>query len=85
MNRFTVRGRLAIGLAAMVLSVLVLGFSSLQAIATLGNSLDAAVNGTAKKADLLAATEAAFQDLKDQSMREQMAYTIAEMERTASA
>ncbi len=85
MNRFTVRGRLAIGLAAMVLSVLVLGFSSLQAIATLGNSLDAAVNGTAKKADLLAATEAAFQDLKDQSVREQMAYTIAEMERRSGA
>jgi methyl-accepting chemotaxis protein/methyl-accepting chemotaxis protein-1 (serine sensor receptor) len=85
MNRLTVRSKLAIGLAAMVLSVLVLGFSSLRAIAILGNSLDAAVNDTAKKLDLIGATEAAFQELRHQSLREQMGYAILEMERRSGA
>jgi PAS domain S-box-containing protein len=84
-NRLTVRHKLATGLAALVLSVLVLGISYLRAVTTLGNSLDSAINSTAKKLELLGAAQAAFQDLKDESVREQMAYTILEMERHSGA
>ncbi|MGA2144759.1 MAG: methyl-accepting chemotaxis protein [Bryobacteraceae bacterium] len=85
MNRSTVRTKLTAGLAALVLSLLALGFTSLRAIATLGNSLDEAVNKTAKKLDLIVATQNAFEDLKDESVHEQIAYTIQEMERHSSA
>jgi methyl-accepting chemotaxis protein len=85
MRRLTIRGKLTAGLAALALSVLALGVTSLKAIATLGDALDVAVNATAKKLDLIGATEAAFQDLRDESVREQMAYTILEMERRSSA
>lgn len=85
MNRLTIRGKLTAALAGLMLSVLVLGFTSLQAIATLGSSLDSAVNGTAKRVDLLGATQAAFQEMKDESVREQMTYTILEIDRQSGA
>lgn len=85
MLRLTVREKLTAGLAALALCILALGVTSLKAISTLGDSLDAAVNSTAKKLDLIGATEAALRDLKDESMREQMAYTIIETERRSAA
>jgi methyl-accepting chemotaxis protein len=84
MRQLTVGKKLTLGVAALVLSVLGLGGTSLIAISTLGNSLDTAVNKTARKLDLAGATAAAFQNLKQTSVREQLAHLIAETERRGS-
>jgi len=67
-----------------VVSLAVLSVTSFQAISTLGASLDAAVNNTAAKLELVGATEDAFQKLKSDSVREQIAYAILELERRSA-
>jgi hypothetical protein len=59
----------------------VLSVVSLKAIATLGDSLDAAVNSTGRKLDLVGGTREAFDELKAASLRAQVAYGIAELQR----
>jgi methyl-accepting chemotaxis protein/methyl-accepting chemotaxis protein-1 (serine sensor receptor) len=81
MARLTIGKKLTLGVGALVLSTLGLGFASLKAIATLGNSLDAAVNGTGRKVDLIGGIQTTFADLKSDSVSEQLAYTIKAMDR----
>jgi methyl-accepting chemotaxis protein len=80
-GRLTIGRKLTLGVAALVVSAAFLGFTSLAAIARLGKSLDTAVNVTAQKLDLVAKARDDFQELKSRSLQQQMAYTIAEMER----
>ena len=54
-GRYTVGRKLNLGIVALVLSVSLLGYTSLAAISGLGHSLDTAVNSTAKKLDLVEA------------------------------
>ena len=75
--------KLGLGIAALLLSLLALSYTSLRAISTLGSSLDSAVNGEARKQDLLASVQNGFQDLRTESLREQIAYVILELERQA--
>lgn len=79
--RLTVRNKLGLGVLALGLSLLVFSFTSLRAIGQLGVALDAAVNNTARKMELVGSTQAAFQELKHETLREQIAYTIQELER----
>lgn len=69
----------------MVASLVVLSAISLRAINRLGVSLDGAVNSSGKKLDLLGRTRDAFRDLKERSMRTQIAYMIAELEAAAGS
>ena len=78
---FTIGRKLVLGVGALVVSLLGLGWTAWHAIATLGLSLDTAVNSTARKLDLAGTAQESFQELKSESAREQIAYTIAEMER----
>ena len=79
--RLTVRNKLGLGVLALGLSLLVFSFTSLRAIGQLGVALDAAVNNTARKMELVGSTQAAFQELNHETLREQIAYTIQELER----
>lgn len=79
--RLTVCRKLGLGVVALGLSLLVFSFTSLRAIGQLGDSLDTAVNKTARKMELVGSTQAAFQELKHETLREQIAYTIEELER----
>jgi methyl-accepting chemotaxis protein len=79
-SRLTIDRKLQIGAAAILASLLILSVISLRSIARLGGSLDRAVNFTAKKIDLAGKTQDAFHELKNQSLRMQTAYTIAELE-----
>ncbi len=85
MNRLTVGRKLTLGVLSLVLSLLALAFTSLKSIATLGNSLDTAINSTAKKLDLIGSTQAAFQALKNESVREQITYAILAIGRASAA
>jgi methyl-accepting chemotaxis protein/methyl-accepting chemotaxis protein-1 (serine sensor receptor) len=76
----TIGKRLVLGIAASLACLFVLSITSLSVISTLGRSLDAAVNGTGKKLDLLSGTREAFHGLKTTSTREQVAYGIGELE-----
>jgi methyl-accepting chemotaxis protein len=84
MSEMTIDKKLALGVAALGGLLLVLSFTSLRAISSLGGSLDAAVNQTAKKLELVGSTQVAFQQLKDQAAREQISYVFAELERNAA-
>src|ERR1017187_656738 len=83
--RLTIVKKLAIGVGALVALLVVLSIISLRVIATLGTSLDVAVNTTGRKLDLVARTREAFQDLKTGSLRSQVSYAIGEMERSSTA
>ena len=52
----TIGKQLALGVTLFVACLAVLSVTSLRVIATLGDSLDAAVNGTGKKLDLAGGT-----------------------------
>ncbi|HLJ48272.1 MAG TPA: methyl-accepting chemotaxis protein [Bryobacteraceae bacterium] len=84
-HRLTVKTKLSLGVASLVFTLLMLSYTSLRAISTLGHSLDAAVNTTAKKLDDIATARGAFQEMKSETMREQIAYTIVQMEHHGAA
>lgn len=84
-SRMTIGKTLLVGVAALVLTSLALSAISFRMISSLGRSLDAAVNSTGKKLDLVGRTEEAFQELKDKALRVQVAYAIGEMERHSAA
>lgn len=79
--RLTIGKKLALGVGASLVCLIVLSVASLWAISTLGGSLDAAVNGTGKKLDLVGGTRAAFQEMKSTSQRQQVTYAVAELQR----
>ena len=83
-TQLTIGKKLALGVIASVACLAVLGVVSLKAIATLGDSLDAAVNSTGRKLDLVGGTREAFDELKAASLRAQVAYGIAELQRHSS-
>jgi len=83
--RLTIGKKLLIGVAAFMASLAVLSLISLRVVSTLGGSLDAAVNSTGKKLDLIGQTREAFQDLQSASRRTQIAYAIVELERHSTA
>jgi methyl-accepting chemotaxis protein len=82
--QLTIGKKLLIGVAALVATLAVLSVISLRMISTLGTSLDAAVNSTGRKLELVGKTREAFQDLKEGSLRSQVAYSIGELERNAT-
>jgi methyl-accepting chemotaxis protein len=79
--RFTIGRKLALGIATLILSLLLLSYTSLTAISKLGSSLETAVNGTARKLALIAAVQSSFHELKSESQRQQTAYTIGALDR----
>ncbi|HUI58100.1 MAG TPA: methyl-accepting chemotaxis protein [Bryobacteraceae bacterium] len=83
--RLTIGKKLLIGVAAIMASLAVLSLISWRVIAALGGSLDAAVNSTGKKLDLIGQTREAFQNLQNVSRRTQIAYAIVELERHSTA
>jgi methyl-accepting chemotaxis protein/methyl-accepting chemotaxis protein-1 (serine sensor receptor) len=60
--------------------LLVLGFTSLRAISSLGGALDAATGSTAREIELIGSTQAAFQELKQELLRDQICYVIQQLE-----
>jgi methyl-accepting chemotaxis protein len=80
----TIGKKLAIGVTALMACLALLSITSLQVISTLGSSLDAAVNSTAKKLELVGGTREAFQELKGASQRVQNSYAIAELQRQSA-
>lgn len=80
---FTIGKKLTLGVTASMVCLAVLSVTSLRVISILGDSLDAAVNRTGKKLDLVGGAREAFQDLKTSSQLAQVAYAIGEMERRA--
>ncbi|MFY9723931.1 MAG: methyl-accepting chemotaxis protein [Bryobacteraceae bacterium] len=84
-SQMTIGKKLAIGVAAFLTCLAVLSITSLRVISTLGGSLDAAVNSTGKKLDLVGGTREAFQELKSASLRMQVAYAIAELQSHSTA
>jgi methyl-accepting chemotaxis protein/methyl-accepting chemotaxis protein-1 (serine sensor receptor) len=77
----TIGKKLAIGLTAFLVCLIVLSATSLRVIESLGRSLDSAVNETGKGLDLLGVTQTAFQKMKSTSQHEQVAYAIAVLQR----
>ena len=77
----TIGKKLAMGMTAFMACLTILSAVSLKVISTLGSSLDAAVNGTGKKIELVGETREAFQELKGASLRVQISYAIAELQR----
>lgn len=69
------------GVGALLLSLAVLSFISFRITSSLGNSLDAAVNMTGRQVELVGSTRDAFQDLRNESLRAQIAYAIGELGR----
>ena len=80
----TIGKKLALGMTAFLACLGLLSITSLQVISMLGRSLDAAVNSTAKKLELVGGTRDAFQELKSASQRVQNSYAIAELQRQAA-
>lgn len=83
LNRLTIGKKLAAGVVALAISLAVLGFMALRVISNLGGSLDGAVNRTARKLELAGKTREAFQDLRNQAVRVQIAYSIQQLEKQA--
>jgi methyl-accepting chemotaxis protein/methyl-accepting chemotaxis protein-1 (serine sensor receptor) len=79
-SQLTIGKKLTIGVIALSVCLAVLGIASLKVISTLGESLDAAVSN-----DLVGQTRDAFQELKATSLRMQITYAIAELQRRAGA
>lgn len=84
-SRLTIGKKLTIGVTAFMACLAVLSITSLRVISTLGSSLDAAVNSTGKRLDLVGETREAFQEVKAASTRMQIAYAIAELQRRSAA
>lgn len=84
MKKLTLDKKLGLGIAALGVLLLILSISSLRAVARLGDALNSAVDGTAKQIELAGATQAAFQEMKQESMREQISHVIAEMDRRSA-
>jgi len=84
-SKLTIGKKLGLGVATLGAFLAVLSFTSLRAISKLGEALDQSVNGTAKKLELVAATRAAFQEMKHQSLKDQIAYAIRELEKGSSS
>ena len=80
-SQLTIGKKLGIGVTAFIACMAILSITSLWVISTLGNSLDSAINGTAKKLDLLSGTQQSFQQMKTVSQQEQVAFAIAELQR----
>jgi methyl-accepting chemotaxis protein len=72
----TVGRKLSLAVAGLVLSVLVLSYTALTAISSLGRTLDTAAGGAVRKLELLAGAQEAFQNMKGESAREQTAYSV---------
>jgi methyl-accepting chemotaxis protein len=85
MKSMTIGKKLAIGVTAFMACLAVLSITSLNVISTLGDSLDAAVNRTGKKIDLVGGTREAFHELETASLRVQIAYAISELQRNSNA
>jgi methyl-accepting chemotaxis protein/methyl-accepting chemotaxis protein-1 (serine sensor receptor) len=79
-SQLTIGKKLTIGVIALTACLAMLGAASLKVISTLGSSLDAAV-----ASDLVGNTREAFQELKATSLRIQITYAIAELQRRAGA
>jgi methyl-accepting chemotaxis protein/methyl-accepting chemotaxis protein-1 (serine sensor receptor) len=58
-----------------------LSVASWVAISQLGSSLDAAVNKTAKKLELVNSAQTSFRELENESLREQIGYAIQHLEK----
>lgn len=84
MKRLTLDKKLGLGIAVLGILLLVLSISSLRAVARLGDALNAAVDGTARQIELAGATQTAFQEMKQESMREQISHVIAEVDRRSA-
>ncbi len=84
-GRWTIGRKLTLGVVALILSSLILGYAALRAISSLATSLDGAVNKTAKELALLGTTQEAFQQLRQEAVREQIGYTILELEPRSGA
>jgi methyl-accepting chemotaxis protein len=72
----TVGRKLSLAVAGLVVSVLVLSYTALNAISSLGRTLDTAAGGAVRKLELLAGAQEAFQNMKGESAREQTAYSV---------
>ena len=84
-SELTIGKKLVIGVTAFMVCLAVLGITSLKVIASLGSSLDAAVNSTGKKVDLAGDMRETFQEMQGASLRTQVSYTIAELGRHSTA
>jgi hypothetical protein len=80
---FTIGKKLTLGVAARTLSVLVLSYASLRAISRLATSSDTAVNQTARELAAIGTTQEAFQELRQELVRQQIGYAMAPLERAA--
>ncbi|MES2393148.1 MAG: methyl-accepting chemotaxis protein [Acidobacteriota bacterium] len=80
-SRLTIGKKIACGVSGFILCMAILSLTSLWVISTLGSSLDSAVNGTARKIDLLGTARQSFQQMKTTSQHEQIAYAVAELAR----
>ena len=82
--KLTIGKKLVLGVAGLMLSLAVLGVTSLWVVSVLSGSLDSAVNATGKKLDLVGRTREAFQELRNQSMKTHIAYAISDMGRQSA-
>jgi methyl-accepting chemotaxis protein len=84
-SQLSIGKKLAIGVTGFIACMAILSITSLWVISTLGSSLDSAINGTAKKLDLLSGTQQSFQKMKTISQREQVGFAIAELQHRSSS
>jgi methyl-accepting chemotaxis protein len=80
-SHLTIGKKLALGVTGFIVCMAILSLTSLWVISSLGTSLDTAVNGTARKIDLISGVRQSFQQMKTVSQREQVAFAIAELQR----
>jgi len=83
--KLTVGRKLSFAVAGLVFSVLVLSYTALNAISSLGRTLDTAAVGAVRKLELLAGAQEAFQKMKGESAREQTAYSLGALSDQACA
>jgi len=79
----TVKRKLTLGCAAAALSLLALGYGYRKTVRSLGDLLDSAADRSARRMELVGEVREIFQDLKHDSMRDQIAYALAQIERGA--
>ena len=80
MSKFTIGRELGVGVTSLGALLLVFGFTSLRAISSLGGALDRATGSTAREIELIGSTQAAFQELKQELLRDQICYVIQQLE-----
>jgi hypothetical protein len=71
-SELTITKKNSICVIAFLVCLTLLSATSLKVISVLSDSLDLAVNGTAKKLDLVGGTREAFRELKGVSQRVQL-------------